>query len=487
MRPGSTESGQYHRSAVALSPASWRVFWRRFLTASLVSLVVIVASIVYLNQQVSAKLRATKKVTLTFPEGSAEGGNYLIIGSDSRDFVQDAGQAQAFGTNADAGGKRSDTMMVLHLDPATKTSLLVSFPRDLLVDIPGHGLGQINSAFNDGPQKVVDTLKANFDLDVNHYVEVDFAAFVSVVNAVDKIPVYFPQPARDKFSGLNIPYAGCIALDGDGALSYVRSRHLQTLDEQTGRWRDASPRADLDRIQRQQDFIRKLAARASAKAGENPLTAIDIADAVVSQLTVDEQLSQDDILRLVKTFRNVDPTQSGALEMETLPVEESTAQAGRLVAKQPEAEQLLARLRASDTPTPASSEKVRPVDVTVGVLNGSGVDGAAGKALGLLQERAFAPGTPGNTAITDTTLVRYGPNNEAKAELVSRYLGGVGKLVADPSLGDVDVIVVIGKDWRGIHGRDKAAKPAPTTTTTAAKGSGGKKPTTTTAAAGPAC
>ncbi len=446
-----------------------------------------VASIVYLNNQVSAKLQATKKVSVTFPEGPAEGGNYLIIGSDSRDFVQDPGQAQAFGTNADTGGKRSDTMMVLHLDPANQTSLLVSFPRDLLVDIPGRGQGQINSAFNDGPQKVVETLKSNFDVDVNHYVEVDFAAFVSVVNAVDKIPVYFPAPSRDKYSGLNVA-AGCMALDGDAALSYVRSRHLETFDEKSGRWRDASPRADLDRISRQQDFIRKLAAKASAKAGENPLTAIDIADAVVSKLTVDEQLSQDDILRLVRTFRNVDPTQSGALEMVTLPVEESTAQAGRLEAQQPQADELLARLRVfGSTPAPAET-KVRPVDVTVSVLNGSGVNLAAGKALQLLQERAFAPGTPGNTSLTDTTLVRYAPANRAKAELVARYLGGVGRLVSDPSLTDADVLIVIGKDWRGIHGQDKAAKPAATSSTSAPKSTNGKKSTsTTTAPAGPVC
>lgn len=469
---------------MALTPAFWRVFRRRFLTSCLATLLVMVASIVYLNTQVSAKLRATKKVTVTFPAGPAEGGNYLIIGSDSRDFVQDAGQAQAFGTNADTGGKRSDTMMVLHLDPSQHSSLLVSFPRDLLVDIPGQGQGQINAAFNDGPQKVVETLKQNFDVDVNHYVEVDFAAFVSVVNAVDKIPVYFPAPSRDKYSGLNIPVAGCTALDGDAALAYVRSRHLEVLDAKTGQWRDASPRADLDRIQRQQDFIRKLAARASAKAGENPLTAIDIADAVVSKLTVDSRLSQDDILRLVRTFRNVDSTQSGALEMVTLPVEASTSQPGRLVAQQPEADALLARLRVFGADPAAADQKVQPVDVTVGVLNGSGVDGAAGKALGLLQERAFAPGTPANTDITDTTLVRYAPNNLAKAELVSRFLAGVGKLVADPSLTDVDVMIVIGKDWRGVHGRDKAAKPATTTTTTAA----GKKSTGTTAPpAGPVC
>ena len=87
--------------------------------------------------------------------------------------------------------------MVVHIDPDAKTSLLVSFPRDLIVDIPGQGEAQINAAFNDGPQKVIDTLKENFDIDINHYVEVNFNAFVGIVDAIGEIPVFFPAPARD--------------------------------------------------------------------------------------------------------------------------------------------------------------------------------------------------------------------------------------------------------------------------------------------------
>ena len=84
--------------------------------------------------------------------------------------------------------------MVLHVDPTTKTSLLVSFPRDLLVDIPGQGIGQINSTFDNGPQLLIDTLKANFDLDINHYVEVDFQAFINVVDADRQRERLLPVP-----------------------------------------------------------------------------------------------------------------------------------------------------------------------------------------------------------------------------------------------------------------------------------------------------
>jgi LCP family protein required for cell wall assembly len=448
---------------VALTPASWRVFRRRFVVACVVGLAVMVTSIVVLNVKVDQTLADTQRIgNLSFPEGPAEGGNYLIIGSDSRAFVQDATQAQAFGTAAAEGGQRSDTMMVLHIDPATKSNLLVSFPRDLLVNIPGHGRGQINSVFNAGPQAVIDMMKQDFDVSINHYVEINFEAFIGVVNAVGKIPVYFPYTARDAYSGLNEP-GGCQPLDGNAALAYVRSRHLEYL--RNGQWSNASPRADLDRITRQQDFIRKLASYASAKAGQNPLDALDIANAIVPKLKIDAQLSKDNILRLVRTFRNVDPKQEGALEMVTLPNFASTAQPGRLEVQQPQADQLLARLRTFGG-SAARAAPARESDTVVSVLNGSSKAGEAGRTIAALQVKGFGPGEVGNAPTTANTLLRYAPGAAAKAELVARYLGGIGQLVPDASVSGVDVVLVIGNDWRGVHGKGKTVEAPSTTTTT---------------------
>ena len=473
---------------MALTPASWRVFRRRFVSACVAALVVMVATVVVLNYKVSDALDKTKKIdNLTFPDGPAQGGNYLVIGSDSRAFVENPDQAKAFGTAQAEAGQRADVMMVLHIDPVQKTSLLVSIPRDLLVNFPGQGIRQINSAFDQGPQKVIDLLKADFDVEVNHYVQVDFKAFISVVDAVGTVNVQFDNPTRDTFSGLSVPNAGCVALDGNSALAFVRSRHREEF--KGGRWRDASGAADLDRIARQQDFIRKLAAKASASAGQNPLDAINIANAVVPKLTVDQQLSSDDILRLVKTFRNVDPQQPGALEMETLPVIPAPSDRNRLVVDQAKAAPVLARLRSfGDTPA-ARPTAVQPSDVTVEVLNGTAVNGAAGKALALLQERSFSPGSPRDApGAVAKTQVRYAPKALAKAQLVARFLGGVGVLIEDPTLETVDVSVVIGADWRGVHGRDKTVKGPKTTATSAPKGGGsGSKSSTTTAPAGPVC
>jgi LCP family protein required for cell wall assembly len=454
---------------VALTPASWRVFSRRYLIAFVAALVAVVSSVVVLNTKVNDTLAATKRIgNLNFPDGPAEGGNYLVIGSDSRAFVQDAAQAQAFGSPQQEGGQRADVMMVLHVDPATKTNYLVSFPRDLLVNDPsnpGHTT-QINGVLNNGPQAVIDLMKQDFDVAINHYVQVDFAAFIGVVDAIGKIGVYFPYPSRDTYTGLNV-IAGCSQLDGNGALAYVRSRHLQEM--KNGRWQDASPLGDIDRISRQQDFIRKLAAKASAKAGQNPLDAIDIAKAVVPKLHVDDHLSNANILRLVKTFRNVDPKQPGALEMHTLPWNESRSQPGRLEVKQPDAETVLTTLRTFGG-TPAAEKKVRPTDVVVSVYNGSDKNGEAGRSLAALQLRGFGPGDTLTATKTAETLVRYKPGELAQAQLVSQYLGGVGRLIEDPTVTDVDVIVVVGADWRGVHGKgQKATAPSTTSTTTAPK------------------
>jgi LCP family protein required for cell wall assembly len=445
-----------------------------------VTFVLVTGGIVGANQVIDNKLSEIPRVGgLQLPEGPGKAGNYLLIGSDARDFVESAGQQQAFGTSADSGPPKSDTLMVVHIDPDAKTSLLVSFPRDLLVDIPGQGRGQINAAFNDGPQKVIDTLKANFDIDINHYVEVNFIAFTGIVDAIGKIPVFFPAPARDDYSGLDIPTAGCVALDGTQALEYVRARHLQYYDAQTGAWQDASPRADLDRITRQQNFIRRLAAAASAKGASNPLTAYEIADATIPKLKIDKQLSNDDIFRLVNTFRKVNPEDNSAIEMITLPVEESSTQAGRVVVKQPDASQVLARLRTFGTPTSADiNPKLLPSQVRVRVLNGSGVDGAAGEALAGLQRYSFAPAGVGNTRGLSATEIHYRPGNEDKGKLVARYLGGVGRLVSDGSISDADVVVMLAKDFRGIT----APAGAKTTTTTQKQSSSGSSTTTKPAA-----
>lgn len=429
----------------------------RVVVASVVAAVLVTSGVVVGNRVINAKLAEIPRVAdLELAAGPAQGGNYLIIGSDSRAFVRNERQAEAFGDTSDAGGQRSDTLMVVRLDPDARRSVLVSFPRDTLVNIPGVGRSRINAAFGEGPQKVIDTLRVNFDLEIHHYVEVDFEAFVGIVDAIGNVPVYFSAPTRDTYTGLDVPVApGCVPLDGARALQYVRSRHMQIFDTTRGRWVDASPRADLDRIARQQAFIRRLAAVAAERAAGNPITALRVADAIVPKLKVDEGLSRRDIFRLVNTFRKVDPTDDTNLEMLTLPVTEGPG--GAVLPKQPDAEQVLAPLRApigTDRPRP---QPVLPARVRVRVLNGSGVNGLAAASAEALQRHGFAPAGIGNATATRTTVLRYRPGQEAEARLVGSFLNRPARIVADGTVTDADVVLVIGADFDGV--REAPARP----------------------------
>ena len=127
------------------------------------------------------------------PVDNGEPANFLVIGTDSRNFVANEEQARAFGSESEVGGERSDAIMVVHVDPDLKEGFVVSFPRDLWVTIPDHGEGRINSAIGyGGPELVIETLKANYDVPITHYLEVDFAGFEKIVDTIGGVDIYFP-------------------------------------------------------------------------------------------------------------------------------------------------------------------------------------------------------------------------------------------------------------------------------------------------------
>ena len=178
-------------------------------------------------------MKRIKRIQLITAEAPPQGANFLIIGSDTRQFVDNPDEEKAFGQKSGDAGSNSDTLMVAHVEPGAQRTLVVSFPRDLMVNVPGlNGKSRINAAYSaGGPQLVIDTLTDNFDIDIHHYVEVDFKSFQDVVDAIGKVSVYVPGPVRDLETGLYIPDGpGCVALDGGKRSQYVRSRTMQILD-----------------------------------------------------------------------------------------------------------------------------------------------------------------------------------------------------------------------------------------------------------------
>ena len=115
----------------------------------------------------------------------------------------------------------------------------MSFPRDLWVDIPGQGSAKINAAFNGGPQLLVETIKQDFNIPISHYLEVDFAGFRDIVNAIGTVPVYFPTPASDKYKRARHPDRGLSqAQRRPGAR--VRALARLRVRRQNGEWQDGT-------------------------------------------------------------------------------------------------------------------------------------------------------------------------------------------------------------------------------------------------------
>ena len=250
--------------------------------------------------------------------------NVLLVGSDSRanttgDLADETGKA----TEGDRAGL-SDTMMILHVDPGQGKAAILSIPRDLWVTVNGSH-DRINAAFADGgPKLLISTIQDNLGIQINHYAEVDFSGFQNIVNTIGGLNVYIDAPAKDTNSGLDLPTAGCVQLDGDQALAYVRSRYYQYYE--AGRWvYDTS--SDFGRIKRQQDFIRRMLKKAVSSGLSNPLTLNRLISIGVDNLTIDSTMSTSDMVTLAKRFRSLDPD---SVDMQTLPTTDYTTAGGGL-------------------------------------------------------------------------------------------------------------------------------------------------------------
>ena len=472
------------------SPSLARIFLRRF-TVALVAVFALTSwgmsfGYGFLERKVDEKVQRVQIETAAVNDG--EPVNYLIIGSDSRDIPMTKKQRDEFGTQAEAAGRRSDTLMILHLDPRTRSTLLVSFPRDLWVTVAGHGPAKLNSAFNYGAQTVVDTLKQNFDIPIHYYLEVNFTGFEGIVDAIGTVDLYFPAITRDTFTGLQIPYAGCHQFDGPRALQYVRSRHFEYKNTAAGRWHKDG-RADLSRIARQQYFIRSLTATAISKGARSLGTATKLIDRGLGSLTAGPNVQLEQLLAIAVAFKDVNP---GDLESATVPSEADRIDGKdilRLQTKQ--AQSLLARLRERGPKSEISAPKtkVAPRTVTVRVKNGSGVQGVAKTVMNDLAALGFRKDSAGNAVRNDfeITEVRYGTHKGARdqAETLAAYLGGVGRLELDDSIVDGVITVVIGRDFVAVTAPGKKPKPsAPSTATSGpAMPSGPAKPSPTEPAA----
>jgi LCP family protein required for cell wall assembly len=238
---------------------------------------------------------------LSEPVRDGEPQNILLVGIDNGDGLAE-GDPVLFGRTSSLN---TDTIMVLRIDPATTEAAILSIPRDLYVPLAGGGRDRINAALAlGGPERLIETIKLNFDIPINHYAMVDFAGFRSLVDAVGGVPMYFPWPARDRKTGLVQPEAGCVTLDADQALGFVRSRTFEILVD--GSWR-TDPTGDFGRIDRQQLFITAALEKAVARGVRNPFVLQDLIGVAQQNVTLDSEYTVADIVDLGIQFRDFDP------------------------------------------------------------------------------------------------------------------------------------------------------------------------------------
>lgn len=340
------------------SPTS-RPRWRRrvILGTGVVLIAAVIAALLGFGYA-EYRLGQIHRVSVGALRGTGSGGaeTILVVGSDSRAGNTGA-DATHFGSSQAVTGQRSDTIILVRLDAHTRTASLMSVPRDLWVTIPGTSTKQrINTTFDKSPDLLVRAIQESVGIPVDHFAEVDFQSFRQVVNAVGGVKIYFPTPARDTYSGLNITTPGCYGMSGDMALSFVRARHYQY---QVGRRWLSEPESDLARIRRQQLFVRKMLTTAKA-TGPLDLPRINrIVGGVAKNLTVDTRFSQGRMLALARTFRGLTPDQMPTITLPTTPAVISGNDV--LVLRQPEARAAIdAFLNPAPAPAPAASASPAP-------------------------------------------------------------------------------------------------------------------------------
>lgn len=238
------------------------------------------------------------------PKKESSAVNYLIVGSDTREGLSRAEikRLKVGGTEV-AAGKRSDTMLLIHISKKRDKAAIISIPRDTYALIPEHTTSQgkvipathskINSAFNwGGAPLLIETFEEMSGLRIDHYIEVNFVGFVRMVDALGGVEICTKKDIDDPKSHLVLP-AGRHTLDGVDSLKYVRTRQFDGL-------------GDLGRMKRQQEFAGAMLRKAtSAGVLLNPVKMIDFINSALDSVVTDEGLSQGDLLTLGKQLRNL--------------------------------------------------------------------------------------------------------------------------------------------------------------------------------------
>lgn len=395
---------------------------------------------------VSVKLRpgGSQEIAGLQSKKSKEPMNVLVLGSDSREGLSPEELKRYDPEGVDRKtGKRADTIILLHIDEKRDKAVLIHFPRDLRVTYPNGKPGKVNGAYQKGPGEMVETVKKFTGLPIHHYVEVNFSGFNNMVDILGGVKVQFARAIKEPDSGLNVP-KGCVNLEGDQALAFVRVRKIDS---------------DFGRIERQQLFV-KLMMDKLTKAGTllNPVKVVRLVNQFSENVKTDADLNVNEMKTLALRLRGFN---SGKVDMRVVPSAGARIKGVSYVIANDKQTKLLFSAMQEREPLPdygrTGVSSLEPADVRVTVLNSTGVPDTAKKEADVLTAAGFPAPPTGNASPHNKTTVYYEEGNEEKAQMIASRYGADMKIKPESIKVDTELALVLGADYA----QGKATPPPP--------------------------
>lgn len=415
---------------------------------------------VYRFYKLQGDLQDDKTVADPVPPGGQDDEppiNVLLVGSDSREGLTEEEQDDlgAQDVNADGsiiGGERADTLILAHIDPDTDHVTMVQFPRDLYVAAADGGESKINETLQAGNNNLLNTVRNLTGLDIHHFIKVNIAGFRDLVDEIGGVEVCIAEPIPfDPQTGIEIPpeEVGMVDFDGDRALRFVRSRHFAT--------------GDFQRIQNQQKFLAAAIDKiTSPETLLRPSRIFELSDVAADNVELDAETTISQLYSILQRFRSFDPENYEAYTVPnfgTGSVDLGDGGTASIVEPDnPGMKVMFEALANNESPGEADGvPDIKTSSVTVGVYNGTQVDGAAEEAAGELEAATTTVhGSVQVETVADAdrqnhkeTVVTYKDPDKAKAKakLVAAAIPGA-RLEKGRTTAGIDVAVTVGKRFK---------------------------------------
>ena len=383
--------------------------------------------------------------------------NFFLIGTDS---VASLPEGHRLRQTRSAAQLLTDTLIVLRLDTGessdggaeTTDVSVVSIPRDLWVPISGYGgeHQKINSllAFT-GPQTLVQTVRDYFAIPIHHVIQVDFNGFLELFEIIGGLDLYIEFPIKDKKAQLSIEQTGCVSLTPEQGLGIVRSRTMQAFIQEE--WREVDSLSDLDRMDRQQDFLILALQQAFDSGFRDPGKIRNVIEDVFrgGYLTLDDRMTPEDMIDLANRFSRFD---ANALNRYTLPTFfDWDGPYSILRLYEAEAQITLDVFRGDQT------EK----SFGITLLNGTGITGEAKRISNDLVAAGFRVAETGNAPSFDfeLTTIYFDASQKDSALLLQSHLLSGAELIQRDAQTDKGIEMVFGRDYSGVSDTQLELEP----------------------------